>query len=59
MSLHEVEGMVGAVIIVVEGILMEFIQRRMGEPRRQDEEACDGGSGDGDGFVGRYGRADR
>lgn len=59
MPLHQIEGMVGVGSVIAEGILLKFVQCRMSEPRRQDEEARDGGSGDGDGLVGRYGRADR
>ena len=60
-SLHQVEGVAGA-WMVAEGIpiLMELVQCRMSEPSGEDEEARDGGGGDGDGFVGRgmCGRAD-
>lgn len=59
MSLHQIEGMVAVVIIVIaEGIRVEFVEGRLGEPSGEDEEARDGGGGDGDGFVGGcvYGR---
>ena len=42
---HEIQGMVTA--STPSTVLMEFVQRRMGEPGDEDEESRHGGDGDG------------